>query len=555
MSFVANIIYVILRYPCKNSVMEKNSDKNLNRIRYSKLNITIALITSIAMGFLNFIERTVFNRFFIEDYLGLFSFYNSVIGILGTVELGITSSIAFALYAPLEYRNKGQIRAIMSFFKKVYIAIGTIIFCSGLIVMQFFPLLLKTEVPMQWAKIYFLFFLFRTASNYLFGYKSILFTANQEEYKTTLVSNICWCFLYSLDMVITITTQNFLLYSISISVVNLIRLIIINILAIKDFKWIKGAIKEKINPAVKTHIIKNTKGLIVTRFGNMIISVTDTLLISIMVGTATLGLYSNYTMITSGLTTFVNILPKSITASIGNAGVTETRRSMSKSFSIMNLASFFIYGSTTILLVNILNPIVSTFFGSNRTFNMLSVVLICTSFYLTCAREIFFTYKSSLGLYWEDRKRPLIAGLVNLITSVIFGKYMGLNGIILGTIFTNLFVNLLFEPTVIIHKGFRSSAFWFYITIIGRLLLVSGISILTLFINSFIHINGILEIIIKFITTLIVLLLTFLLIYRNNQDARTILSTVKIAFMDKRKLKKLEKEKNKEESSTSSDYQ
>ena len=119
MSFVANIIYVILRYPCKNSVMEKNSDKNLNRIRYSKLNITIALITSIAMGFLNFIERTVFNRFFIEDYLGLFSFYNSVIGILGTVELGITSSIAFALYAPLEYRNKGQIRAIMSFFKKV----------------------------------------------------------------------------------------------------------------------------------------------------------------------------------------------------------------------------------------------------------------------------------------------------------------------------------------------------------------------------------------------------------------------------------------------------
>ena len=75
-----------------------NNGKNLKRIHNSKLNITIAMITSIAMGFLNFAERTVFNRYFIEDYLGLFSFYNSVVGILGTIELGITGSIAFALY-------------------------------------------------------------------------------------------------------------------------------------------------------------------------------------------------------------------------------------------------------------------------------------------------------------------------------------------------------------------------------------------------------------------------------------------------------------------------
>ncbi len=522
--------------------MEKRTNKNLSRIKHSKLNITIALITSIAMGLLNFAERSVFNRYFIEDYLGLFSFYNSVVGILGTVELGITSSIAFALYAPLEYKNKGQIKAIMTLFKKVYIGIGTIIFTAGIVVMQFFPFLLKTEIPMQWAKTYFIFFLIRNASNYWFGYKTILFTANQEEYKTTLVSNICWCVLYSLDMVITITTQNFLFYTISIATLNLIRLIIINIIAAKDFRWLKGAPKEPIDPAVKTHVIKNTKGLVVTRIGNMIINVTDTLLISIMVGTATLGLYSNYTMITSGLSTFVNIVPKSITASIGNAGVTETRRVMAKSFNIMNLASFFIYGSVTVLLVNIFNPIVATFFGSDRTFNMLSVVLICASFYLTCAREIFFTYKSSLGLYWEDRKRPFIAGLVNLVTSVIFGRFMGLNGIILGTIFTNLFVNLFFEPNVIIHKGFRSSAFWFYITIIGRMLLVSAIALITLFINSFIPITGLLEIIVKFITSFIVLLAVFLAIYRHNADAITIVKTVKIAFMDKRKLKKLEKE-------------
>ena len=93
------------------------SNKTLIRIKRSKLNTTIALTTSIVMGVLNFAERTVFNRFFIEEYLGLFSFYNNITGILATVELGITTSIAFALYAPLEYNQRGQIAAIMSFFK------------------------------------------------------------------------------------------------------------------------------------------------------------------------------------------------------------------------------------------------------------------------------------------------------------------------------------------------------------------------------------------------------------------------------------------------------
>lgn len=518
--------------------------KNLNRIHKSKLNITVAFFTSLIMGILSFVERSVFNRYFIEDYLGLYSFYNNVIVILSTVELGITASIAFALYAPLEFKAKGQVVAIMSFFKKIYIIIGFIIFAAGIIVMQFFPALLKTSISMGWVQIYFIFYLLRTVSNFWFGYKSILFTANQEEYKTTLITNISWSILYIVDIFITITTKDFLFYSASILLINLLRIITINCLATKEYKELRKVKKEKLDPSVKNYIIRNTKGLIVTRFGNMMINVTDTILISIMVGTATLGLYSNYTMITVGLTDFVNIVPKSITASIGNAGVTETRRTMAKSFNIMNLASFFIYGSTTVLLVNIINPIVATFFGASRTFDMLSVVLICASFYLTCAREIFLTYKSSLGLYWEDRKRPIIAGLVNLVTSVIFGKFMGLNGIILGTIFTNLFVNLLFEPTVIIHKGFKSSAFWFYITIIGRMLFIAAISFITLFINSFIHISGLLEIIVKFLTSAAILLSAMLLLYRKNKDARTIVSTVKIAFMDKRKLKKLEKEKS-----------
>ena len=56
--------------------MDKKESRELKRIERSKLNTTVALVTNIIMGVLSFAERTVFNQFFIEDYLGLYSFNN-----------------------------------------------------------------------------------------------------------------------------------------------------------------------------------------------------------------------------------------------------------------------------------------------------------------------------------------------------------------------------------------------------------------------------------------------------------------------------------------------
>ena len=121
--------------------MDQISKKTLTRIQKSKLNTTIILLSSIFMGIFSFIERSVFNQYFITEYLGLYSFFNNVLGILSTVELGISTSITFALYAPLEYNQRGQIAAIMSFFKKTYVLVGSLIFLGGLAIMPFFPFL------------------------------------------------------------------------------------------------------------------------------------------------------------------------------------------------------------------------------------------------------------------------------------------------------------------------------------------------------------------------------------------------------------------------------
>lgn len=504
----------------------------------SKLNTMVSIVTATLMGLLNFIERTFFNRYFSADYLGLFSLYDNITGILATVELGITTSIAFALYAPIEYKRKGQIAAIMHLYKNLYILIGTVIFVSGVFVAVFlFPFLVKTTIPMNNVRLYFMFFLLRTASNYLFGYKMILFNANQETYKVSLVTNLSWCVLYALDIVITVVTQNFLLYSMSIAVINFLRLIILNTMSTQEFGKINKWKRDKLDRDTKTHIINNSKGLILSKVGNAIVTMTDSTLISAMVGVSFLGKYANYQMLTSGLKTAVKILPSSITASIGNANVTEDAETMEKSFYTLDLASYFIYGTFTIFLVNLFNPIVSFFFGADKTLSMLSVIIICIDFYLACLREMLLTYKTSLGLYWEDRKRPMLEGLTNLVVSIILGYFWGFNGIIIGTIVSNVFVNLLIEPRTITHDGFNTSSRHYYITACGRFIMSVIICSLCYFINNFFDVGGILEILVKTVITLVVTAFVFFIVYRKNEDAVIIINTLKIAFMKKKNLK------------------
>ncbi len=529
----------------------KISQKSLKRIHRSKLNTTIGLTTSIVMGVFSFIERSIFNQYFIEDYLGLYSFFYNIIYILSFIELGLGTSIAYALYAPLDKNDYPQIAAIMRFFKKAYFCMGTIMIASGLILMPFLGFFIKTSIELSEVRLYFIFFLIGNISSYYLNYKSILFNANQEAYKITLVTNITWTLLYIVEMVISITTRNFLFYSISIFCANILKNTILNIWATKEYSYLKTEKKSRLSGDSRKQITRNTKGLIMMKIGQVMVTSTDALLISSMVGTAILGKYSNYQMISSGLLSLSTLLPSSIVASLGNAGVSETKRTLSKGFNALDLSSFLIYSTLTILLLNIVNPIISTFFGADRVLSLSTVSLICVNFYLSSMRELFISFKTSLGLYWEDRKRPLAEGFTNLILSIILGHFWGLDGIILGTVLTNIFINLIVEPQVIFHNGLKRSTFWFYIQTIIRALLAVTIGLITVYLNSlvdfgkFIHGKisigsfsipsaGLLKICTNFLTTSLIAISILYICFRKTPEAVAIIETVKIAFKRKK---------------------
>ena len=502
---------------------------NTNEYRFlsSTKNATTAIFTTVFMGVISFIERMVFNQCFISDYLGFYSLFRNVISIISVAELGLNVAIAYSLYAPLAEDNYDEVRAIINFLRNVYLVIGTVILLCGLAVTPFLHLLVQTAVEMSKVQLYFIIFLLSTVFEYYLSYKYILLSADQKQYITNLVTNFCWALMYIVQIIVSFKTHNFLLYSLCILAFNIIRCSIINVIANHKYKFLKEKKASKLSRQSKNKILFNIKGLILVNIGVIAVNSTDSILISTIVGSATLGLYSNYQMITKGLLGFTNIFPSAITASLGNMGAAETEEKVADGFRYIDMSFFLIYGLISVVLLNIINPIVGTFFGEARCLPFESAILICILFFTSNNKSIFDSYKSSLGLYWYDRFRPLISAAFNIISSIILGKYIGFNGIILGTILTYVIIDLWVEPLIIFHNGFHSSARKYISFIMLRLCLIIVLMLFTHSITSHISEFGVINIILKALVSVVIAAIALYILFHRKIYVKQSIKAVK----------------------------
>ena len=509
--------------------------ENTNEYRFknSTRNAMTAVITQVFMGVASFVERMVFNQCFITDYLGFYSLFRNVISVFAVAELGLSVAIAYALYAPFAQDDYEEITAILYFFKKIYRTVGTLILVCGLVFMAFIQYFVKTDVSISSVRIYFLVFLLTTVAEYWFYYKSILFSASQKEYITTLLTNFCWAAMYCVQIAVSILTHSFLLYSICMFAFTLIRCVAVNIIADKQYSFIKRK-APKLSKESRKKILLNVKGLIATKVGGVISDSTNGVLISAMIGSTILGMYSNYQMITRALSGFIKIIPNAVTASLGNIGATESSDNVANTFHYIDTCLFILYGLISIVLINIINPIISIFFGADRCMSDFSALLICLLFYLNNIENFFTTYKSSLGLYWYDRYRPIIAGISDLFLSLILGSFIGFDGIILGTIIVYIFINLWYESLIIFHHGFNKSSRKYIASTMLRLALIVLMMIATLLISKMIPGNGLLNLFARAVISLTISIAIFLLIYHKNIYVINSLKAIKTYILKKK---------------------
>ncbi|MCR5702190.1 MAG: oligosaccharide flippase family protein [Lachnospiraceae bacterium] len=392
------------------------------------------IIAKVTQLLFPFIIRTIFIKTLGIEYLGLNSLFSSILQVLNLAELGVSSALVFSMYKPIADDDRDKICELMNLYRFYYRIIGTIILSFGILLIPFIPHLIKGDVPPD-INIYIIYLMNLIAtvlSYWLFAYRSALFSAHQRLDITNIFSFIISIFTNTIQIICLLLYKNYYLYL----VINILSQIVLNLcVAIASKKVYPmyvpvGKIPKNEQKAINAKV----RDLFTAKIGVVVNTSADALVISSFLGLKIGAIYHNYYYIVTSVMAFFDIFFAACTAGIGNSIVLNERRTNRNLLYNLNHILFFALNICCSCLVCLYQPFMKMWVGNKYTLSFDYVILFAVYLFVEEGPRTMLNFKDASGIWKEDRFRPLITAITNLILNLILVNYIGLYGVLLSTI-------------------------------------------------------------------------------------------------------------------------
>ena len=431
----------------------KEASRTKNAIR----NSVWGMIYNLMNLFAPFAIRTIILYVFNEEYLGLNSLFSSIIAVLNLAELGFGSAMVYSMYKPIAENNTNKICALLNLYKRIYLIIGIVVLVSGLAVTPFLKYLIHGTHPEEInIHIIFLILLINASISYFFfSYRESVLQATQRNdliNKTLLVVRF---FMYVAQILILLFAKNYYLYLAALPVATLIGNVINYVIAKKAFPdfFPRGSLGSNDISGIK----KQVGGLMISRLAAIARNSMDSIAISMFVGLTAVAIYSNYFYILNAVHGFLSVIMVSVRAGIGNSIAKESEK---KNFRDLNKFTFlyswiagvcaccFLCCYQHFMLMWVRKP--------ELVFPYPTMILFVIYFYLLTMMDVRNVYIDATGVWWQNKIRPIAEAIANIALNFLFAYFWGVNGILLATIITVIFINLAFGSQVLFKEYFVS---------------------------------------------------------------------------------------------------
>lgn len=418
------------------------------------LNVIVGFLSQFGILLLSFIGRRTFVHFLSVDYLGVNGLYGNILSVLSLAELGLGSVVQFYLYKPVAEKNEKKICALMAYFKKLYMVIAGTIFLLGLLFIPVLRFVVNSDLPQGELIIYYIIFLLNSVVSYLSAHKVALLAAYQDNRLHKLLLFITQLMLQLTYIAILVFWHNYMIYVSVMLVFTVTNQVLLSVICNKRYPYLLN--KEKSLNINRHAILENVKSTFIYKIGATVVNNTDNILISIIISTAAVGLYSNYFMVVNAIQGFLTIITTSLISGIGNLSADGDKKRMLQVFYSMLLFYHFVAAFGAIAFYFLFEDLITIWLGSSFVLDRFTVFAIAFGFYLTNAISPIWMFRESNGLFSEVKYLLLVTAGCNIIFSIILGKWLGLGGILLATSLARLFTQVWYEPRILFSKLFSS---------------------------------------------------------------------------------------------------
>ena len=406
---------------------------------------------------LRFVTRTIFINTLGVEYLGIEGLFSNILTLLSFTDLGFGVAITFRLYKPIAEHDTKRIQVLMKLYKYVYRGIGIIIIILGLCCIPLLPLIISDYDNLVVlgisAPLIFMLYVLQTASTYLFfAYKNAITRAHQKTYKLTVASYPISLASSITQILVLIFLQDFVIYVACVILFNVLKNFIFAVISERLYPEELKNTEESVSKQEILEMVKDCGALLLYKTNNVVLKATDNIVLSVLLGLASVGIYANYLMIHNAMQNILGHLFKAMTASIGNLHAEHAGSARElKVFRQLNHMSFFVYGIVDVAVFCALDSFVTVWVGDEYVLGVSFAAFFCLENYLKGNMRFIGQFRDGMGLFQQVKIRPIISALVNVVVSVWGVMQFGVLGVVLGTVAAHLMADFWIDA-LMVHK-------------------------------------------------------------------------------------------------------
>jgi len=447
------------------------------RAKNSLKNIAVSLGGQAISFVLAIVSRAVLAKMLPAQYLGVNSLFSNILNVLSLAEMGIGVAMIYALYIPVAIEDKKHIQRLINLYGKMYRLVALVVAVIGLLLIPFLKHLIKDAASVENLVIIYLLYLTQSVSSYLFIYKTSVITAHQKNYVIDYYTYGFNLGMRILQIVSLVITKNFMVYLVVYIVCTILPNFFASWKAEKMYPYIKEDKKLLPTKEEQKLIFENIRACFLHKLGGVAVYNTDNLIMSSFLGLVSVGAYGNYTLISTTITGICNKIFDACSASIGNLMAVESKEHVKEVFNIFLFANYLMFGYFSVGMVAVFRPFIIFTYGEEFLISNATMYLLISCFYLDGMRQVVNHFRDAFGIFKEDKWRVIPEVVMNLVVSIILVKQIGMAGIILGTLISELAFPVWCEPFYLFKCAFKNTKMmWNYFgTFTIRTLLLVGI--------------------------------------------------------------------------------
>ena len=407
----------------------------MGRTEKSIRNLKFALLAQIVTIALSFLTRTCLVRFLGIEAVALNGLFTQVITAISLAEMGTGTAIVYNLYKPLAEGDHEKVSQLMNLFRAAYWIIAAATMVIGIILLPWLPYLITAvSRDISYIRIVYLMFVFQSAVSYLFSYKIALMQADQNGYIYTRTYTVFKLIGTVPVLIALVISKNYLVFLGANILLTVLTNAYASGIAQKKYPYIDK--RAKLPKEEKRQIFSNIRNLFIMQFAGRVVDSTDNILISSMISTILVGLYSNYMVVIGVFKQLSDKLMVAASASMGNLFVTDdTDRKAMHLYRLTFVFSIFA-SVASVGTFSCIQPFIRLWLGGEYLLDLPVVFVLCFLYFVAIVYEPLKNAMYLTGYFSIGRNISFVSAMTNLVVSVILGRQIGLIGIFIGTMST-----------------------------------------------------------------------------------------------------------------------